>query len=211
MNPRSPFALVFACGLFAGCSVLSPKPDLSQSYLLTGLTAKVAPSPAPDLALSLAVNSPEVPDYLDRPQMFIRLPGGQVSIDEFHRWTESMGPGFARVLAQDVTLFSDSAHVAAFPVPPGFGQEFELSVQILQFDGAPGGDVTLLAQWRISGPGGKPNYYVPAHPSTFTRHADSGADPFVGYVNTLSLLIGDLAREVVKSLPEARAAKAALR
>lgn len=211
MHPRPSLALVLACGLFAGCSVLAPKPDLSQSYLLTGLTAKAAPLPIPDPSLSLAVNSPEVPDYLDRPQMFTRLPGGEVKVDEFHRWTESMGAGFSRVLAQDLTLFSDSAHVAAFPVPPGFGQEFELSVQILQFDGTPGGDVTLLAQWRISGPGGKPNYYVPAHPSQFTRPAEAGADPFVGYVNTLSALIGDLSREVIKSLPEARAAKAALR
>ncbi len=100
--------------------MLSPKPDLSQSYLLSGLTAKVAPIPPPDPALSLAINSPIVPDYLDRPQMFIRLPGGQVSVDEFHRWTESMGPGFSRVLAQDVALLADSSHVAAFPLPPGF-------------------------------------------------------------------------------------------
>ena len=206
--PRLLVAPAALC-LLAGCSFLSPKPDLSRFYMLNGQTAKAAPAPPPDPALSLVIENPEVPDYLDRPQMFTRLPGGQVGIDEFHRWTESMSAGFSRVLTQDITLYSDSGHVAAFPAPSGFGQEFELAVQVLQFDGAPGGEVTLRAQWRISGPGGKPNYY--AHSSTFTRRAEAGADPVESYVETLGALVGDLAREVVQSLPEVHVAKAAQR
>jgi uncharacterized lipoprotein YmbA len=188
--------------------VFSPKPDLSRFYVLNPLTAKTAPAPPPDPTLALIVFSAEVPDYLDRPQMVTRLPGNQVGLDEYHRWSEPLDAGLARVLAQDIALYADSAHVAAFPVPPGFSQEFEVNVQVVQFDGAPGGDVTLHAQWRISGPGGKPNYYT--HESSFTRHAAAGADPAADYVDALSDLAGDLAREIVQSLPEARTAKAAL-
>jgi hypothetical protein len=206
---RTCIAIVAAASLWAGCSVFSPKPDLSRFYVLNPLTAKTGPAPPPDPTLSLEVFSADVPDYLDRPQMVARLPGNQANVDEYHRWLEPLGTALARVLAQDIALYADSSHVAAFPVPPGFAQEFEVDAQVLQFDGAPGGEVTLRALWRISGPGGKPNYYT--HESVFTRAAAATADPASGYVDALSALAGDLARDIVKSLPEARAAKAALR
>ncbi len=208
MTFRPRIAVFVVAGLWAGCSVFSPKPDLSRFYVLNPLAAKPAPAPPPDPTLSLEVFSADVPDYLDRPQMVIRLPGNQAGVDEYHRWLEPLGTALARVLAQDIALYSDSSHVAAFPVPPGFAQEFEVDAQVLQFDGAPGGDVTLRALWRISGPGGKPNYYT--HESVFTRPAAATTDPATGYVDALSALAGDLARAIVQSLPEARAAKAAL-
>lgn len=208
MISRVRLVLFSLAGLLAGCSVLSPKPDFSSFYVLNPLTVKAAPLPPPDPTLSLVVFSAEVPDYLDRPQLVSRLPGNQVGLDEYHRWAEPLGSALARVIAQDIAFYADSPHVAAFPVPPGFGQEFEVNLQVLQFDGAPGGDVTLHAQWRISGPGGKPNYYT--HDSVFTRPAAAGADPAAGYVDALSALAGDLARDMVAALPEARTAKAAL-
>jgi hypothetical protein len=211
MISRPRLAVLLLALLLAGCSIFSPKPDLARFYVLNPLTAKAAPAPPPDPTVALVVFSAELPDYLDRPQMVTRLPGNQVGIDEYHRWSESLDAGLARVLAQDIAFYTDSSHVASFPVPPGFGQEFEVNVQVLQFDGAPGGDVTLRAQWRISGPGGKPNYY--SHESTFTRAAaiaDPAADPAAGYVDALSALAGDLARDIVQFLPEARTAKAAL-
>jgi uncharacterized lipoprotein YmbA len=201
--------VIFAlAGMLASCSVFTPKPDWSSFYVLNPQTAKAAPIPPPDPTLVLAVYSIDVPDYLDRPQMVTRLPGNQVALDEYHRWAEPLGLAFARVLAQDIHLYSDSPHVAAFPLPPGFGQEFEVSVQVLQFDGALGGDVTLHAQWRISGPGGKPAYY--SHESVFTRPAATGTDSVAGYVDALSALTGGLASEIVTALPEARTAKAAV-
>ncbi|HTB63061.1 MAG TPA: PqiC family protein, partial [Opitutales bacterium] len=139
--PRQIF-LVAAIGLLAGCTVLDPKPDYSQFYLLNPLTAKMAPAPQPDPTLRLIVDDTEVPEYLNRPQMVARLPGNQVSRDEYHRWGEPLNEGFSRVLAQDIALLSDSSHVASFPIPPGFGQDLEINVQLLQFDGALNGTVT---------------------------------------------------------------------
>jgi uncharacterized lipoprotein YmbA len=201
--------LAAALALLAGCSVLSPKPDLSHSYVLNAVTEKVSPAPPPDPTLSLGVFYTEVPAYLDRPQMIVRYPSNQPYIDEYHRWLEPLGAGFSRVLAQDIAQLSDSTHIAAFPLPPAFAHDFEAQVTVLQFDGVPGGDVTLHAQWRITGPGGKPGYFT--HETTITRHAPAGPDPAAAYVNTLSLLVNDLAREMVRQMPEARAAQGALR
>jgi hypothetical protein len=200
-------AVVLAAALLAGCSVLSPKPDLARTYRLDALSAKISPAPPPDPTLALAVFPVDVAGYLDRPQMVTVVQGGQVNLDEYHRWAEPLESGFSRVLAQDIGLLSDSTHVAAFPLAPGFGQEFEVYAQVQQFDGTPGGNVTLRVSWRITGPGGKPNYSV--HETTSTRHTEAGPDLANTYVAALNGLVDDLAREIVGTVPEARAAKAA--
>jgi len=196
-------------GLAGGCSVFSPQPDLSHSYVLNPLAEKISPAPPPDPTLSLGVYYTDLPVYLDRPQIVARLADNQPFPDEYQRWLEPLSEGFSRVLARDIEQMTDSSHVAAFPLPPAFGQEFEVYVSVTQFDGAPGGDVTLRTQWRISGPGGQPNYYT--HESTFTRRVAPGRETAPAYVDTLSALVGDLAREVVKALPQAHAAKSASR
>ncbi|HVU38018.1 MAG TPA: PqiC family protein [Opitutales bacterium] len=204
-----PITALALAGLAAGCSVLSPKPDLSHSYVLEPAPNKATPAPPPDPTLSLAVDYTEMPVYLDRPQMVARLSNHQPYIDEYHRWLEPLSAGFSRVLAQDIAQMADSTHVAAYPLPTAFSHDFEVHVTVTQFDGAPGGTVTLHAQWRISGPGGKPTYF--SHDTTVTRPAAPGPDPAVAYVDALSRLVSDLAREIVLQMPEAHAAQSTLR
>jgi uncharacterized lipoprotein YmbA len=199
--------VVIAFGVTAGCSILSPKPDLARSYRLDVLPEKISPAPPPDATLALAVFPVDIAGYLDRPQMVTVVNGGQVNLDEYHRWAEPLESGFSRVLAGDIELFADSTHVAAFPMAPGFGQEFEVYAQVLQFDGVQNGSVTLRVSWRITGYGGRPNFAV--HETTFTRRVETGADPAESYVEALNSLVGDLAREIVGAVPAARAAKAA--
>jgi uncharacterized protein len=191
-------------GALAGC--FSPKPDVARHFVLDPLPASAAPAVALDPSLALGVFEADVPAYLDRPQMVTRQPGGQVSLNEFERWGEPLGTGFSRVLAQDIALDSGSSRVAEFPLPQAFGQEFEVYVEVLEFDGAPAGNVTLRALWRVTGPGGHPEYYL--KDSTFTRRAAAGADETRDYVATLDDLVGDLASEIVQSLPLVRANKA---
>ncbi len=203
------FFCLAVTGLLAGCSVLSPKSDISHSYVLSPVTEKVSPAPPPDPTLALGVYYTEVPAYLDRPQMVVLLAANQPYIDEYHRWLEPLGAGFSRVLAQDIAQICDSTRIAAFPLPPSFAHDFEVQVTLTQFEGVPGGDVTLRAQWRITGPGGKPAYF--SHETSFTRRASTGVEPALAYVDTLNHLVNDLAREIVKQMPEARAVQGALK
>lgn len=212
MTPtRCIFGGLAACFSLAwgGCSVFSPKPDLSQRYVLSPVTEKVSPTPVPDPTLSLGVFYTEMPQYLDRPQMVVLLANNQPYIDEYHRWLEPLSAGFTRVLAQDIAQMADSPRIAAFPLPPAFAHDFEAQVTVMQFDGAPGGDVTLRVQWRITGPGGKPAYF--SHETSITRRAPAGPDLAMAYVNTLNLLVNDLAREIVRQMPEARAVQGTMK
>lgn len=211
MNPRyrssGIFAAVLAAGLLAGCSLLSPKPDYSQFYVLSALPASDAPAtpPAPDVAMG--VFNPDIPAYLDRPQIVARTGANEVTLNDYQRWAEPVAGGFSRVLIQDIALLSGTDHVALFPLTRTFGQEFEVYLMVLQFDGVPGGNVTLRVRWRITGPGGAPNYVV--REAVFTRNSTASTESYQGYVEALSALVGDLAQEIVAEVPDARTAEAA--
>ena len=102
-------AVVLAAALLAGCSVLSPKPDLARTYRLDALSAKISPAPPPDPTLALAVFPVDVAGYLDRPQMVTVVQGGQVNLDEYHRWAEPLESGFSRYWRKTS---------ASYPIPP---------------------------------------------------------------------------------------------
>jgi hypothetical protein len=206
--PALSLAALAAAGLLAGCgSFFSPKPDYSQFYLLSALPASAAPATPPEPDLAMGVFSPDIPAYLERPQIVTRSGDNQVMLNDYQRWAEPFGSGFSRVLAQDIGLLAGTSRVAVFPLTQAFEQEFETYVLVFQFDGVPGGDVTLRARWRITGPGGKPNYVV--QESILHATASATGDNYKGYVAAMSALVGDLAREIVAAVPQAKTAEAA--
>jgi hypothetical protein len=210
MISRRPFrfAAIFATGLLAGCNgLLSPTPQLSREYVLAALPASSAPATPLDAAAALVIFPTEMPEYLDRPQLVTRVQNNEIALNEFQRWGEPVESGFSRVLAQDLALLSGSNRVEVFPVPHVFAQEFELYVKVAQFDGAPGGEVVLRVSWSATGLGGRPNYFKKT--SVFRRIASTSPDAFAGYLEALDGLEGDLAREIVESLPLIRANKTA--
>jgi hypothetical protein len=212
MNHRTRFVCLLAAaltaGLLGGCGgFLSPKPDYSQFYLLSAVPSSAAPAtpPAPDVAIG--VFSPDMPGYLDRPQIVASAGNNQVTVNEYQRWAEPLSGGFARVLIQDIATLSGSVHVALFPLTRSFSQEFEVYLLVYQFDGAPGGKVTLRARWRITGPDGKPSYVV--QESNLTADSTAAVPAYQGYVEAMSNLVGQLAQQIVAAIPAAKTAEAA--
>ncbi|MGA2053380.1 MAG: PqiC family protein [Opitutales bacterium] len=212
MNHRTRCACLLAsaltAGMLAGCgSFLSPKPDNSQFYVLSALPQSAAPSTPPAPGVAIGVFSPELPGYLDRPQMVASAGSSQVTVNEYQRWAETLTDGFARVLVQDVATLSGSNDVALFPLTRTFAHEFEVYTLVYQFDGVPGGKVTLRARWRITGPDGQPNYVV--QDSNLTADSTPGVPAYQGYVEAMSALVGQMAQQIVAAIPAAKTAEAA--
>jgi uncharacterized lipoprotein YmbA len=192
-----------ATSLMAGC--FSAKPDASQYYVLTALPASAAPQTPPEPNLAIGVFSPDMPSYLDQPQIVARAGENLVTKNDFQRWAEPLPGGFSRVLIQDIALLTGTSQVALFPMTRTYGQEFEVYLMVLEFDGVPGGNVTLRVHWRITGPGGVPNFVV--QDSVFTQPSSASATNYTGYVSAMSTLVGDLAKAIVAAIPQARTAE----
>ena len=106
-------------------------------------------------------------------------------------------------LAQDLTLLSGSKRLGLFPQARLDAPDFEIYSQVYQFDGVLNGEVTLRVQWRVTGHEGQPAYY--SHESVFTRAIGGNSNSYAGYVEALSGLVGDYAKEVMAAVPLARA------
>ena len=77
----------------AGCGT-SPEPDY---YVLSPVDGVIAPN----INLSVRVNRPTLPAYLDRPEI-VHQNGEQVSIDEFRRWASPLDSMAEEILASDL-------------------------------------------------------------------------------------------------------------
>jgi hypothetical protein len=83
--------------LCAACGTTAP----SRFFTLTALepTEETGETPAMNL-----VDSVQVADYLQRPQLIRRNSAVEIEVDEYSRWAEPIDLAFARVLEQDLRV-----------------------------------------------------------------------------------------------------------
>lgn len=102
--------------------------------------------------LTILVAPVRIPGYLKRSQIVTRSGLNEFRLAEFERWAEPLGDNIARVLAEDLGEQLNTNRIDFYtwnhPKPP----DLQVGMDILRFDGAPGGDVLLNARWSIAAP-----------------------------------------------------------
>ncbi len=151
---RSSLLLVVALvGLpSAGCLGGSSPP--TKFYALvpaTGRRSQTAQPAAPDRGVTLGVGPVTVPAYLDRPQIVTRRGSDEVDLAEYDRWAEPLVDSISRVMAENLAALLETDRVAIFPWSGSRSIPFQVTVDLLRFDGPAGGDIVLDARWRIVG------------------------------------------------------------
>lgn len=133
----------------AGCAVRGPQAD----YWTLGATA---PLPAEwNDAPAVAIGPVELPRYLDRPQIVVRLGAGRLEPASLHRWADPLDDAFGRTLAEELARRLASRRVSAYPVSPAGPPDFRVRVDVERFGGRPGEAVELIARWVLAGPKGE--------------------------------------------------------
>ncbi|MEJ5357726.1 MAG: PqiC family protein [Desulfobacterales bacterium] len=156
MTPRRksgvPRIAKIALSLFLlGCATASPR----VAYYL--LSPDVEPASAATAAetrppLKVALRPLVLPDLIDRPQIVVRSSEATVEVSEFHRWGGSLKREIARVLAENLNLLLHDHPAVVATDDLALGPDLVLAVQILRFDGRPGGEVTLNTLWTLARP-----------------------------------------------------------
>jgi uncharacterized lipoprotein YmbA len=148
-----PGALLF---LLLGC--LGPaKSRPTRFYVLTSLySVKTRPAPVADLKnVAIGVGPVRISGKLDRPQIVTGTGGNEIRLSEFAEWGDPLGGGFARVLAENLSYLLNTANVAIFPWLQATQTDYQVTVDVTDFIGTPGGDVLLRAWWTIFGENGR--------------------------------------------------------
>ena len=148
MNISSKAAyLILVAALFLAACGSSPPVNY---YALT--PSVVQSGGDPDGSAVLGLGPLSMPDYLNRSQIVTRGPGAAISVDEFNRWAEPLGPAMHRALAAEVDEMLDGVVVVSFPYDSAIREQVDYRVLgvVSRFDADTGGTVVLEVQWSIS-------------------------------------------------------------
>ena len=136
-------ALCVGAALALGCLGRSAE---VRYFAMSPVQAPVHDGVPDDLAV--AVTAVSLPRYLERPQMVTRGEGPELRFDEINRWAGGFEPNVQAVLVQNLGLRLGPAQVFESwnRIAPA---TFRVSVDVAQFDGRRGEELTLRARWVI--------------------------------------------------------------
>ncbi len=185
-----------ALGLLVGLAVAGCAGPQTNFYTLASVDAPSAAAAASRPGLTIGVGPVRLPEYVDRPEIVIRRNAYAVDLAIFDNWAAPLDNRFPEVLILDLAAQLPADQVIVFPprLPTPVDVQVELGVS--QFDVDTAGTATLIAEWRLRGPGGQPLPHAGR-----TRVTAAAADGSMqAKVAALSEAVAQLSAELARTL-----------
>jgi uncharacterized protein len=144
--------LVLAVLIAGGCSLLNPGPQPKTRFYMLGSLAASGKAVQPLATLphvAIGIGPVRLPEYLDRRNIIVRNSRNEFDLTEDSQWAEPMGDTVSRVVADNLSALLGTYRIAQFPWRSSMPVDYQLTVQVAQFDGMPGEKVVLRAQWQV--------------------------------------------------------------
>jgi len=189
-RPAFLFAAAAVLGL-SGCNLLpEPQPDNTRFYVLGDATSSAAPAAnAPRVGLRRV----DVPAYLKSKSIVTRRGNNELRYDDNARWAEPLEAGILRTLRDRLAT---SAAVSVYPFPTQVERDFDVTVQVVSAEGRDDG-VHFSATFEVMR---ARDSQVLVRRSFSAPVSAWNGDP-AQLANALSGAVGQLAQEIVGSLP----------
>jgi uncharacterized lipoprotein YmbA len=139
--------------------------------------------------------------YLDRLQIVTRASRARLILGEFDQWAAPLQDTITRALAENLSLLIPTDRVLLHPWSRTAEPDYQVRVEVAQFDAGPSGEVVLAAQWRILSTDEQELVMRKAH---FT--AAGGQDyeaTVIAMGSTLDALSQDIAAALLTLVPQA--------
>jgi uncharacterized lipoprotein YmbA len=140
------------------------------------------------------------PPYLDRSGIVTRTTSNAIEIAEFDLWAGDLTAEFPRVLADNLSALLSTDLVSTSPRLMGQPVDYQVTGDVVQFDGSPNGQVTLVARWTLVRAGERK--LLASQQSTIS--VPVGAPGYEALVAAQSRAVEQLGREIaaaIKTLP----------
>lgn len=185
---------------------MSRSPD-TRFYLLESKSVQTVMPEEKNLLshFSVGIGPVRIPAYLDRPQIVTRTDRHEIIINDFHHWAEPLGTNLSRVLREELAVSTGALHTYSHPWKQSDAIDYQIRVEVIQFDANEDGKVTLIAFWRVFESG--QNRLLLEKRSSITKRAQgTGTAQRVETMSeVLVLLSNEIASEIVdlaSPLPE---------
>jgi uncharacterized lipoprotein YmbA len=184
------FVLLFVLG----CASSPPPRFYTLSSLQEGGRGpRESPS---DQGLVIVVGPIQFPEYLDRAEVVTRSSTNKITLSEFDLWAGSLAEDFNRTLVENLSVLLPTESVFVYPrLRPGLAK-FQITLDVIRFDGSLGGDVSLIVRWAILE--GKERKVVSLRKSVITE--PSGGKGYEGMVAADSQALEKLSREIADAI-----------
>ena len=145
--------------------------------------------------LTIGVGPVTLPAYLDRPQLVTRVSRAKLHLADFDQWAASLQDSLPRVLAENLSLLIPTDRVTLFPWSRSLVIDYQVTVDVIRFDGGVGNEVVLAARWAIADADGKE---IIMRQSRFQSPA--AAQDHEATVTAMSRTLEALSREITATL-----------
>ena len=144
--PAGVLALLGVCLLgLSGCASSPP----TRLYVLPSMTGAETASPAAPRDLTIGVGPVTLSPYLDRLPIVTRASRARLVLGEFDQWAASLQDLVTRALAENLSLLIPTERVVLHPWSRTVELDYQVTVDVMQFDAGPSGEVVLAARWRL--------------------------------------------------------------
>jgi uncharacterized lipoprotein YmbA len=134
--------------LAAGC--LGPRSDPSSFFLLSPMAA---PTDAAAVPVVLGLGPIDIPGYLDRPQIVVRVSENEIDLAESDRWGEPLAENVMHTLRADLARLLPGSAYVAYPWYESAAPDYGIAVAIRRFEADLSGAVVLEAKWELTSAG----------------------------------------------------------
>jgi uncharacterized protein len=179
-----------------GCSVLAPQKDESRFFTLAPVVEARSDAETAPRGLIYGLGPIELPEYLDRDELALRVSPAEVTYSATDRWAEPLRTNLTRVLLQDLSTLVGADRIVLYPWPRTLSVSYQVGINVLNFERTATGEALLHARWFIRDP--RTGEFLTLQESRVTHAATSPAT--ADGVNALSADVGDLSREIAAAL-----------
>jgi uncharacterized lipoprotein YmbA len=134
----------------AGCSVLKPKADLTQFYVLrsgsAGAKVETRTNPAPT---EVRIGPGRLANYLEATPIAVQDGANGIKYLDLHHWAEPLTKGLSRILGDELCQRLNLNHVTRFPDPAVKDSSLEIRYTVNRWEGTLDGPVTLDVYWQL--------------------------------------------------------------
>lgn len=187
-------SLVAIALAIAGCGS-SPT---AKFYILNTVDRNVSSSAVPikDRSVAVKVGPVSIPDTLDHSQIVTRSGKNMLTLNEFNRWGGDFQSDIQRIIGENISILLPTDQVILSSEVSLVSTDFQVVINVREFDGKLGGIVTLNADWTVTHKGKEKT--VMAKKSVFQENTD-GTD-YQAYVAAQSRLLSKLSQEITDEI-----------
>jgi uncharacterized lipoprotein YmbA len=194
------FALLAIPFGLTGCSVLKPKADLTEFFVLRAPSHDAGHPALKEPALpEIRVGPGRIAGYLDNAKIAVQDGENRIDYLDRYRWAEPLSKGLGRTLSENLAQRLTVKHLIVYPDPALEPSGFEVRYTVHRFEGPVNGAVTLEVAWQVvEVPSSKA---IADQRGVYVVPAEEQEDKIANYVKRLSDALAQWANDIAAAVP----------